>query len=107
MTSNEAKACLCIVDLAEMFPAKTTRHMEMLDEAVRTVASITGWTHRTIAMYDEEGVEGWCWESPDGREIEVMGDWEGESSVNEELQAAVFEQAKVVCATAIRDGESN
>jgi hypothetical protein len=34
-----------------------------------------GWTVRPVSMYDEEGVEGWEWTSPDDREYVVMGDW--------------------------------
>lgn len=49
-----------------------------------------GWTARKQSLYDEEGVEGWCWESPDGgREICEIADWSDPPPIPEELQQLV------------------
>ncbi len=45
-----------------------------------------GWTATPVSCYDEEGVEGWRWESPDGEtEYTVMGDWSDDPPVPDEL----------------------
>lgn len=33
------------------------------------------WTVDKVSLYDEEGVEGWCWTEPNGREHTEIGDW--------------------------------
>ncbi len=33
------------------------------------------WTVRPMALYDEEGVEGWLWTEPSGSEHSEIGDW--------------------------------
>lgn len=35
-----------------------------------------GWTVHKVSLYDEEAVEGWCWTSPDGTEVNVIGVWD-------------------------------
>jgi hypothetical protein len=47
-----------------------------------------GWTVQKVSMYDEEGVEGWQWTAPDGREENVIGDWEGAPPVPPEIAKA-------------------
>ena len=34
-----------------------------------------GWTAEPTSLYDEEGVEGWRFDGPDGEEIGIIGDW--------------------------------
>lgn len=38
-------------------------------------ALFNGWTVSKVSLYDEEGVEGWKWESPAGNEYCEIGDW--------------------------------
>jgi hypothetical protein len=39
------------------------------------LALALGWTVERKSLYDEEGVEGWCWTSPQGVEHDVIGGW--------------------------------
>ena len=47
---------------------------DALAEAVE-LAEACGEPSR-VALYDEEGVEGWRWSHPDGREWDEVGDWQ-------------------------------
>lgn len=40
-----------------------------------TLPDWPGWEAHPVSLYDEEGVEGWRWEGPDGEEIFVIGPW--------------------------------
>jgi len=44
-----------------------------------------GWDVDKVSLYDEEGVEGWCWTSPDGNEYYVVGDWNDTPEAPEEV----------------------
>jgi hypothetical protein len=44
-----------------------------------------GWEVDQVSLYDEEGVEGWCWTSPDGNEYYEVGDWYSTPEVPEEV----------------------
>jgi hypothetical protein len=40
------------------------------------VEEVTGWAIERRSFYDEEGIEGWLFESPDGQEsADINGDW--------------------------------
>lgn len=34
-----------------------------------------GWEVERLSFYDEEGLEGWRWTSPDGEVYWTLGDW--------------------------------
>lgn len=53
---------------ARLIAAAPDRHDQL-------TALMLGWEVDKIAMYDEEGVEGWIWTEPDGTEHVEMGDW--------------------------------
>lgn len=38
-------------------------------------ALVEGWSLERVALYDEEGVEGWQWTSPEGYEYNEVGSW--------------------------------
>jgi hypothetical protein len=41
-------------------------------------AIAAGWDVSKASLYDEEGIEGWRYTSPDGiSEFSIIGDWEG------------------------------
>ena len=44
-----------------------------------------GWTVEKASLYDEEGVDGWMWTSPNGQEFCEMGDWDKEPPIPEHL----------------------
>lgn len=44
-----------------------------------------GWEVDTVSLYDEEGVEGWRWTSPDGVEYYEVGDWNDTPTAPEEI----------------------
>lgn len=48
---------------------------ETEDDEQALVAALLahGWTVEMCSMYDEEGVDGWRWEAPDGEEFYVSG----------------------------------
>lgn len=50
----------------------------MSDPDTRTAEQLIaqGWTVSMVSLYDEEGVEGWTWTSPDGEEFTVIGGWD-------------------------------
>jgi hypothetical protein len=35
-----------------------------------------GWEVERVSLYDEDGVEGWKWTAPDGREFYEIGSWD-------------------------------
>ncbi len=45
-----------------------------------------GWRAEKTSLYDEEGVEGWLWSHPDGREYSVIGDWKDDPEIPAELE---------------------
>lgn len=61
---------------------------EML-EALR-ISALCGQPNSTI-LYDEEGVEGWLWTAPDGREWTAIGSWDEEPPPHP-LVAAILEE---------------
>lgn len=42
-----------------------------------------------VSLYDEEGIEGWRWTHPDGREWEVVGDWSESAPMHPLMSAAI------------------
>lgn len=49
----------------------------LTDEQLVTLAIASGWSADTASLYDEEGVEGWRWESPDSvTDFSCIGSWE-------------------------------
>jgi hypothetical protein len=48
-----------------------------------------GWDAERTLLYDEEGVEGWRWTSPDGQEFSCIGDWSEPGVDNEDLRSAI------------------
>lgn len=58
-----------------------------LVEAIE-VAHACGEPHKK-SLYDEEGVEGWRWQHPDGREWSVMGDWREDPPMHPMLEDAL------------------
>ncbi len=42
-----------------------------------------------ISMYDEEGVEGWLWVHPDGREWSEVGSWDQRPPMHPVARAAI------------------
>lgn len=45
------------------------------DERRRETLFLKGWTVSKRSLYDEEGVEGYEWEGPNGGSFVVIGDW--------------------------------
>ncbi len=45
-----------------------------------------GWSAEKVSLYDEEAVDGWRWEHPDGREYSVIGDHGGDPVIPAELE---------------------
>lgn len=45
-----------------------------------------GWRAEKTSLFDEEGVEGWLWSHPDGREYSVIGDWQADPEIPAELE---------------------
>lgn len=37
--------------------------------------ALHGWEVHRASLYDEEGVEGWCWTDHAGHEYHDVGDW--------------------------------
>jgi hypothetical protein len=42
-----------------------------------------------VSLYDEEGVEGWRWTHPDGREWSEIGDWSESEPMHPIARAAI------------------
>lgn len=70
---------------AEFIVRAVNCHDELL-EAMRVVTSCG--EPSKVLLYDEEGIEGWRWTHPDGREWEEAGDW-GEPAVHPIARAAI------------------
>lgn len=51
---------------------------EALEHEHRLVSLfLEGWSVQKASFYDEEGLEGWCWTSPDAsQEIDEVGNWD-------------------------------
>lgn len=56
---------------------------EAVQNAVRTVVEVIadrlialGWEVSKVSLYDEEGIEGWRWTAPDGKEYCEVGSWD-------------------------------
>lgn len=45
------------------------------DQSLYNRALALGWEAEPTSLFDEEGVEGWTWTSPDGYEESVVGEW--------------------------------
>ena len=45
-----------------------------------------GWDIRQVSLYDEEGVEGWEWTDPLGKEQVVQGDWSEAPPLPEDVE---------------------
>ena len=60
---------------------------EMTNEDKFYRALELGWTVDNVSLYDEEGVEGWKWTSPDGAEYYEVGDWDAEPTVPDEVSS--------------------
>ena len=58
---------------------------ELLYFKRRTVLHVAGWEFSAVSLYDEEGVEGWHWESPKGEDFYEMGDWDDPAEIPEEV----------------------
>lgn len=54
--------------------AKAIAALPALVEAL--LATATGSPPEKVSLYDEEGVEGWRWTLPDGRELHEIGAWD-------------------------------
>jgi hypothetical protein len=60
-------------------------------------AEALGWAIERRSFYDEEGVEGWEFTSPAGKEFSEIGDWNDEPPWPDELlaiEAAQREEAE-------------
>ena len=66
--------------MSTQFKPVECRTGEMYERALEL-----GWDVDQVSLYDEEGVEGWCWASPDGNEYYVVGDWNDTPEVPEEV----------------------
>lgn len=50
---------------------------DLSDEQLVALALAKGWSADTANLYDEEGVEGWRWESPDNKtDLSCIGEWD-------------------------------
>ena len=58
---------------------------ELLYFKRRTALQVAGWEFSAVSLYDEEGVEGWHWESPKGDDFYEMGDWNSPAEIPEEV----------------------
>lgn len=45
-----------------------------------------GWTVSKVSLYDEEGVEGWRWDGPNGEEYSEVGAWDEPPVIPDALQ---------------------
>lgn len=48
-------------------------------------ALLEGWTVERVSLYDEEGVEGWRWTSPEGYESSEVGSWDELPAIPDEV----------------------
>lgn len=62
------------------------------DASIAALAQLKGWEAEQTSLYDEEGVEGWRWTSPDGRhEYSVIGLWDsGPVELSDDLRQAII-----------------
>ena len=62
------------------------------DASLAALAQLNGWEAERVSLYDEEGVEGWRWASPDKRgEYDVIGLWDnGPVELNDDLRQAII-----------------
>lgn len=58
-----------------------------MSERVYLNALLKGWSVEPVSLYDEEGVEGWRWTSPEGYEYSTVGDWSDDPSIPDEVFA--------------------
>jgi len=63
----------------------------MDDDEIRRALLDAGWSVDRVALYDEEGVEGWEWcPPPDRRDLDYhaeVGDWCDAPPLNDKLRA--------------------
>jgi hypothetical protein len=62
---------------------------EITDDMIREQALLLGWSIEPVSLYDEEGVEGWCWTTPAGQHGQSAwtesGSWTKPAPVPEEV----------------------
>ncbi len=63
------------------------RGFNMNDKYFKRVAMLllNNWSVSPVSMYDEEGVEGWHWESPTGEDYYEMGGWDELPEMNDDI----------------------
>jgi hypothetical protein len=62
----------------------------MTDQEIIAAALAAGWRYDCALLYDEEGVEGFCWTGPNGEELishVAGGAWANGPEVPDELRA--------------------
>lgn len=57
---------------------QTTAQQSQRRESITERAERLGWSVDRVSCYDEEGVEGWKFVSPEGREFTLLGAWDEE-----------------------------
>lgn len=70
---------------------RATLH-ESADTKAYAFAFLNGWSVRKVFLYDEEGVEGWTWDSPSGQEISEIGVHDEPPPIPDALIAAMQNQ---------------
>lgn len=53
------------------------------------LALVAGWTYRPAMLYDEDGIDGYIWNGPNGREVggfAIDGDWSNGPEVPDEVR---------------------
>jgi hypothetical protein len=64
-----------------------------LDDAANHLLALDklGWSVERASLYDQEGIEGWRWTDPRGKEYEEIGDWAEPPTVPEAAEIAARE----------------
>lgn len=60
------------------------------DEKLIEIAISGGWTVEKTSLYDDEGVEGWEWESPSGENFRVSGVWDDGPALDSDVRDAIL-----------------
>lgn len=68
----------------------------MTEQEARDWLLANGWTVERASLYDEEGVEGWCWSHPDYMVDRCeIGDWHYPPTVPDSLVELAEQAANV------------
>jgi hypothetical protein len=61
----------------------------MTDAEIIRAAVAAGWSYTPVSLYDEEGIDGFRWDGPNGEEfygLSVSGDWSSGPAVPDEVR---------------------